>query len=159
LGSDSKFSLRLILEAEVYPTEDEKKVIQAMKTIVPFSEELDDVEIEEGEIKVIRVTKDGYESLSKLRNSFRSNRILDTARSLLLSKKGDLRPLRFHKQAAMVGRVSLVDNEEFSPLGVIVLRIYYDGDPLVLADWLAPKTERGRPVNEATLQDLLYGRG
>ncbi|MCC6028861.1 MAG: hypothetical protein LM591_01810 [Candidatus Korarchaeum sp.] len=159
MGSDSKFSLRLILEAEVYPTEDEKKVIQAMKTIVPFSEELDDVEIEEGEIKVIRVTKDGYESLSKLRNSFRSNRILDTARSLLLSKKGDLRPLRFHKQAAMVGRVSLVDNEEFSPLGVIVLRIYYDGDPLVLADWLAPKTERGRPVNEATLQDLLYGRG
>jgi predicted RNA binding protein with dsRBD fold (UPF0201 family) len=141
LGSDSKFSLRLILEAEVYPTEDEKKVIQAMKTIVPFS-----------------VIKDGYDPLSKLRNSFRSNRILDTARSLLISKKGDIRPLRFHKQAAIVGRVSLVDNEEFSPLGVIVLRIYYDGDPLILADWLTPRTEGGKPVNEATLQDLLYGR-
>ncbi|MEM2542256.1 MAG: hypothetical protein QXR35_02155 [Candidatus Korarchaeum sp.] len=57
-----------------------------------------------------------------------------------------------------MGRVNLVDDEEFSPLGVIVLKIDYEGDPTVLADWLAPRTERGRPVCEVTLQELLYGR-
>ncbi|MEM0017462.1 MAG: RNA-binding domain-containing protein [Candidatus Korarchaeum sp.] len=159
MGHDRRLSLRVTLEAEVYPTEDERKVIQAMKSIVPFNEEIDEVEVvHEGLIKVIRVRKEGYDSLSKLRNSLRSNRILDTARSLLLSKKGTIKPLRFHKQAAMVGRVNLVDDEEFSPLGVIVLRIDYEGDPTVLADWLAPRTERGRPVCEVTLQELLYGR-
>ncbi|MEM2218679.1 MAG: RNA-binding domain-containing protein [Candidatus Korarchaeum sp.] len=159
MGHDRRLSLRVTLEAEVYPTEDERKVIQAMKSIVPFNEEIDEVEVvHEGLIKVIRVRKEGYDSLSKLRNSLRSNRILDTARSLLLSKKGTIKPLRFHKQAAIVGRVNLVDDEEFSPLGVIVLKIDYEGDPTVLADWLAPRTERGRPVCEVTLQELLYGR-
>ncbi|MEM1984340.1 MAG: RNA-binding domain-containing protein [Candidatus Korarchaeum sp.] len=159
MGHDRRLSLRVTLEAEVYPTEDERKVMQAMKSIVPFNEEIDEVEVvHEGLIKVIRVRKEGYDSLSKLRNSLRSNRILDTARSLLLSKKGTIKPLRFHKQAAIVGRVNLVDDEEFSPLGVIVLKIDYEGDPTVLADWLAPRTERGRPVCEVTLQELLYGR-
>lgn len=158
MGSVEKFSLRIILEAEVHPTEDERKVLQAMKSIVPFNEEIDDVEIIEGRVKILRVRKEGHDSLLKLRNSLRSNRVLDTARSLLLSRRGTIRPLRFHKQAALTGKVNLVDEEEFSPLGVITLRIEYDGDPLILADWLAPKTERGEPVGEATLQDLLYGR-
>ncbi|MDW8036218.1 MAG: RNA-binding domain-containing protein [Candidatus Korarchaeum sp.] len=114
MGYDRKLSLRVILETEVYPTEDERKVIQAMKSIVPFNEEIDEVEIvHEGPIKVFRVRKEGHDSLSKLRNSLRNNRILDTARSLLLSKKGTIKPLRFHKQAAAVGRVNLVDDEEF----------------------------------------------
>lgn len=158
MGLDNRLSLRVVLEAEVYPTEDERRVMQAMKTIVPFSEEVDDVEVLEGPVKLIRVRKEGHDSLSKLRSSLRNNRVLDTARSLLLSKRGEIRPLRFHKQAAMVGRINLVDDEEFSPMGAIVLRIEYDGDPTILADWLAPKTERGRPVGEATLQDLLRGR-
>lgn len=158
MGFDQKFSLRITLEAEVYPTEDEKRVLQAMKSIIPFNEELDEVEITEGRVRILRVRKEGPDSLLKLRNSLRSNRVLDTARSLLLSKKGVIKPLRFHKQAASVGKVNLVDEEEFSPMGVIVLRIDYDGDPLILADWLAPRTERGEPVGEATLQDLLYGR-
>lgn len=159
MGYDQRLSVRVTLEAEVYPTEDERKVIQAMKSIVPFSEEIDEVEmVSEGPIRLIRVRKEGHEALSKLRNSLRNNRILDTARSLLLSKGGTIRPLRFHKQAAMVGRINLVDDEEFSPLGVITLRIDYEGDPTILADWLAPKTERGRPIREATLQELLQGR-
>lgn len=159
MGCDHKLSLRVILETEIYPTEDERKVIQAMKSIVPFNEEIDEVEIvHEGSTKLLRVRKEGHDSLLKLRNSLRNNRVLDTARSLLLSKKGGIKPLRFHKQAATLGRVSLVDDEEFSPLGAIVLKIDYEGDPEVLADWLAPRTERGKPVNEATLQELLYGR-
>jgi len=159
LGSlGRRLALRLILEAEVHPTEDVKRVLQAMKTIIPFDEEVDDLEISEGDVKVITLRKEGHESLMKLRTSFRNNRILDTARSLLLTKGGRLRALKFHKQAAYAGKVSLSDNDEISPLGVIVLEIEYEGDPLTLANWLAPRTERGRPVDEATVHDLLYGR-
>ncbi|MDK2372482.1 MAG: RNA-binding domain-containing protein [Candidatus Korarchaeota archaeon] len=152
-------AIRATLVAEVYPTEDIKRVLQAMNTIIPFSEEVDDVDIEEkGRRKLIRVRKEGHEALIKLRSAFRNNRILDTARSLLMTRRGNLRALRFHKQAAYVGKVRLCDEDEMSPLGVISLIINYEGDAQILADWLTPKTERGRPIREATTHELLYGR-
>lgn len=149
--------IRLILEAEVHPTEDVRRVLQAMNTIVPFDEEVHEVVIEGDERKLIRVRREGYEALIKLRSSFRKNRVLDTARSLLITRTGRLKPLRFHKQAAYIGKVRLCDEDEISPLGIISLTIEYEGDVSVLADWLAPRTERGRPVGEATTQELLYG--
>ncbi len=157
--TDDRLAIKITLRAEVYPTEDTRRVLQAMNTIIPFNEEVDDVDIEEEEgRKVIKVRKEGYEALMKLRTSFRNNRILDTARSLLMTKRGNLRALRFHKQAAYVGKVRLCDEDEMSPLGVISLIIDYEGDARTLADWLAPRTERGRPVGEATTHELLYGR-
>ena len=155
--SENKMSIRLIVEAEVYPTEDPKKVLHAINTIIPFDEEVDDVEIVGEEIKLITIKKEGYEPLIKLRSSLRSNRVLDTARSLLLTRRHELKPLRFHKQAAYNGKVRLCDRDEISPLGVILLKIEYEGDPMVLANWLTPKTEKGRPIEEATVHDLLYG--
>ena len=157
-GARRTLSVRLMLEAEVYPSEEEAKVLRAMRTIIPFDEERDDVDIVGGEIKLIRVHKEGHEALIKLRNSLRMNKVLDTARSLLLTHSGRLRPLRFHKQAAFVGKVRLCDEEDISPLGVITLTIEYEGDPVTLADWLTPRTVKGRPVEEATTADLLYGR-
>ncbi len=154
---ENRVGIRVIVEAEVYPTEDPKKVFRAMSTIVPFNEEMDDVELSGDEIKLITIRKEGYESLIKLRSSLRSNKVLDTARSLLLTRKRELRPLRFHKQAAYGGKVKLCDKDEISPLGVITLRIEYEGDPIILANWLTPKTEKGRPIEEATIQDLIYG--
>ncbi|GEM_PF-274708 len=158
-NGNSRLAIRVTLIAEVYPTEDVRRVLQAMNTIIPFSEEIDDVDIEEEERrKLIKVRKEGYEALIKLRSAFRNNRILDTARSLLMTRRGHLRALRFHKQAAYVGKVRLCDEDEMSPLGVISLIIDYEGDTQTLADWLTPKTERGRPVREATTHELLYGR-
>ncbi len=157
MGLSENRIIKLTVEAEVYPTEDLKKVLQAINTIIPFNEEVDDVEIIGEEMKLIVVRKDGYEPLIKLRSSLRNNRVLDTARSLLLTRKHELRPLRFHKQAAYNGKVRLCDRDEISPLGVISLKIEYKGDPIVLANWLVPRTERGRPVEEATIHDLLYG--
>ncbi len=157
--ADGRLAIRITLTAEVYPTEDVRRVLQAMNTIIPFSEEVDDVEIEGGERrKLITVRKEGHEALIKLRAAFRNNRILDTARSLLMTRRGNLRALRFHKQAAYVGRVRLCDEDEMSPLGVISLTIDYEGEAQTLADWLTPKTERGRPIGEATTHELLYGR-
>ncbi len=157
-SSKEKLDLRLSLEAEVYPTEDIRKVLLAMRTIIPFDEEVDDLEIVDREMKLVRLRKEGYEALIKLRTSFRNNRVLDTARSLLITRRGKLRPLRFHKQAAYGGKVRLCDEDEMSPLGVITLTIEYEGNPFTLADWLTPRTEKGRPVGEATTHDLLYGR-
>lgn len=156
--ANGRLEIRLILEAEVHPTEDTKRVLQAMNTIVPFDEEIDDVEIEGDERKLLRVRKEGHEALIKLRSSLRKNRVLDTARSLLITRAGRLKSLGFHKQAAYVGKVRLCDEDEISPLGIISLTIEYEGEASVLVDWLAPRTERGRPVGEATTQELLYGR-
>ncbi len=144
------------MSALVYPTEDEGKVIKAMQTIIPFREE--DVEVYGDVIKEVVVRKEGYESLIKLRSSFRNNRVLDTARSLLITSKGRLKTLLFHKQAAYIGKVRLCDDDSMSPLGVIRLKIRYEGDPFVLADWLTPRTEKGRIVGEASTQELIYGR-
>jgi len=158
LGSnDSRFNIRLEVRAEIYPTEDVRKVLQAINTIIPFDEERDDVEIVGNDVKTVIVRKEGHEALIKLRSSFRSNRILDTARSLLLSRSGRLRPLKFHKQAAYSGKVRLCDEDDISPLGVIILRIEYGGDPLILANWLSPQTEKGKIVKEASTHELLYG--
>ncbi len=154
---ENTVGIKVIIEAEIYPTEDPRKVFRAINTIVPFNEEMDDVEISGDEIKLITIRKEGHESLIKLRSSLRSNKILDTARSLLLTRRHELRPLRFHKQAAYGGKVRLCDKDEISPLGVITLRIEYEGDPVILANWLTPKTEKGRPIEEATIQDLLHG--
>ncbi len=155
--SENRIDIKLTAEAEIYPTEDPKKVLHAINTIIPFNEEVDDVEMIGDEIKQIIIRKEGYEPLIKLRSSLRNNRVLDTARSLLLTRKHELRPLRFHKQAAYNGKVRLCDREEISPLGVILLKIEYEGNPIVLANWLVPKTERGRPIEEATVHDLLFG--
>jgi len=158
-STEKELSISLVLEAMVYPTEDTGRVMRAMKTIIPFNEEADDVELESTESsKLIRVRKEGHEALIKLRASFRNNRVLDTARSLLLGRRGELRTLRFHKQAAYVGKVRLCDEDEISPLGAISLSIEYGGDAIILADWLTPRTEKGRPIGEVSTQMLLHGR-
>ncbi len=156
MEGDKELFIEIEMSALVYPTEDEGKVLRAMQTIVPFSEE--DVEVYGDVIKEVVVRKEGYESLIKLRSSFRNNRVLDTARSLLITSRGKLKTLLFHKQAAYVGKVRLCDDDSMSPLGTIRLKIRYEGDPIILANWLTPRTEKGKIVEEATTRELLYGR-
>ncbi len=156
MEGDKELRIEIELSAVVYPSEEESKVLKAMQTIIPFRE--DEIEVYGEVIKEIVVRKEGYEGLIKLRSALRNNRVLDTARSLLITPRGNLKAMLFHKQAAYIGRIRLCDDESISPLGVIRLRIRYEGDPLILADWLTPKTEKGRIIREATTRELLYGK-
>ncbi len=137
--------LEVIVEAEIRPTEDEEKVLKAITNIF----DVDKVEIlDSGISRVVVASSNNITSLSKLHKALRTERILDTARSVLKKGvKGSTIVFHLHKQAAYVGRISFVDGDHESPLGAIRVTIHYD-NPQDLIDWLAPPTSRGKPLWE-----------
>ncbi|MBS7621436.1 hypothetical protein KEJ32_04925 [Candidatus Bathyarchaeota archaeon] len=125
------------VEVEISPTESEEKVRRAVENIfggLPF------------QIKPLRkgslLTADakGVESLTKLYNLLRRERIRDAARGALFEGlNGKTITFYLNKQVAFVGHVSFSKAVAESPLGPIKVQIKCD-DPRQLIDWLAPKT-------------------
>ena len=125
----------------VRPTERVEKVVLAMEKIFP------------GLIMDIRGDRidayDGPDALQTFHKLLREQRILDTARFVMLAGSvGDAVQFRLNKQAAFMGKVSFPPNEE--PLGSLHVQIK-GGKRIV--DWLAPKTENGIPIEEIDLQE------
>jgi len=133
-------------EAEVRPTEDVEKVKRALLNIV--------------EVKDIRHVRgaDGYSflicesksitALFRLYELLRQQRILDTARKILLTQRqGNMINIKLHKQSAYAGHISFVTYDDESPLGPITVTIVSDKIDEII-DWLAPKTSRGKPLWE-----------
>ncbi len=52
-----------------------------------------------------------------------------------------------NKQVAAIGKLSFIDKEHESPLGPIKVTIDYK-DPVIVVDWLTPKTAKGVPLWE-----------
>lgn len=133
------------VRVEVRPTEDLGKVEKAVLNIFQ-PEELKVVE--SGGYKMIVARANSLKSLTKLHELLRRERILDSARKML-SRNADKNTLSFmlNKQAAFNGRVSFVTSESESPLGPIYVYVEHSNIREVI-DWLAPKTEKGRPLWE-----------
>jgi predicted RNA binding protein with dsRBD fold (UPF0201 family) len=125
------------VEAEVNLTESEEKVRRAVENIF-------------GSVPV--TVKPGYrgggllaelrgqDSLVKLRNLLRSERIRDAARRALFhGVQGGTIGFCLNKQVAFAGHVSFSEEVAESPLGPIKVTIVCD-DPRGLVDWLAPRT-------------------
>ena len=137
--------IRIRVETEIRPTEDPKKVEQAVRNV--FDPEVLWVE-ERGEVKVLIGESKSHRSLLKLHNLLRQERILDASRKILKKGvKGNVMVFHIHKQAAYAGRLTFATESRESPLGPITFIIETD-DPKELIDWLAPKTERGKPLWE-----------
>lgn len=130
------------VHALVRPTERVEKVVQAVDRIFPGLT-LD--------IRADRIQGyGGSESLQVFHNLLRDERILDTARSvMIIGRIGESFQFRISKVGAFMGRIAFPPDEE--PLGSIHVQI--SGDTRII-DWLAPKTEDGRPVLEITLEEL-----
>ncbi|RLG78042.1 MAG: hypothetical protein DRO12_00575 [Thermoprotei archaeon] len=134
------------IEAEIRPTENEDKVIKAIKNIF-FVEDVRVVELSEG-LKLAVVETDEITPLFKVYEILRKQRILDTARSVFIrNSSGNVMNIKLNKQVALQGLISFVDNDDESPLGAINVVIVSDKLKEII-DWLAPKTQRGRPLWE-----------
>ena len=127
------------VEAEINPTESEEKVRAAVTnvlgnasiTIKPSSRP-----------STLTAEAKGQDSLIKLRNILRSNRIRDASRKALFrSIRGNTIGFCLNKQVAFAGHVSFSEEQAESPLGPLRVTIETDS-PQLLIEWLAEKTER-----------------
>ena len=92
----------------------------------------------------------GLQSLKTFHRILREQKILDTARSVMLDGLlGDSIQFRLNKQAALMGRVNFPPEEE--PLGSIHVQIT-GGERII--DWLAPKTADGIPIRELDISEV-----
>lgn len=137
--------VKIVVTAEVRPSEDLNKVVSAISNFFEFKKM--DIK-KEGIVQILVLESSSLKSLIKLHRVLRSERILDSARKYLLKgTEGNTISFMIHKQAAAVGVLSFVDSDKESPLGAIKFYIEYS-DPKAIVDWLAPKTARGVPLWE-----------
>lgn len=128
--------IKVFVEVEVNPTEDEAKVRRAVENIfgnIAFHLK----PARKGSVLIAEAR--GLESLTKLYNLLRRERIRDAARGVLLEGL-DKRNVNFclNKQAAFAGHISFSKEVAESPLGPIKVRIECD-DPKQLINWLTQK--------------------
>ncbi len=126
-------------QAEVNPTESEEKVKTAVTNVLGNAS----ITVKpSGRANILTAEAKGQDSLFKLRNILRSDRIRDASRRALFhSIRGNTIGFCLNKQVAFAGHVSFSEETAESPLGPIQVTIETD-DPLQLIEWLAEKTER-----------------
>jgi hypothetical protein len=132
--------IEIHIETEVNPTEDLKKVEQAVENMFSIAE----FEIKPSKKgRTLTAKAKGMEGLTKLYNLLRRERIRDAARGVLFKGLGkDSITFYLNKQVAYAGHVSFCQPVAESPLGPIKVQITCD-KPKELIEWLAPKTTRG----------------
>ena len=119
--------LRVRVEAPLRPTESAEKLSAAIRNLLP------DAVLEVHADRVVGTT----ETLDRLRERIRAQRIRDTARrQLLAGRHGDRTVVDLNKQAAFVGVVSF---GTASPLGDIRVEIESD-DVSAVIDYVAEST-------------------
>ncbi|MFQ6137032.1 MAG: RNA-binding domain-containing protein [Candidatus Hydrothermarchaeales archaeon] len=125
--------MKTIIKAVVNPTEDRDKVEKAIRNIFPA---LKISEIEDGRILVGE--GEGKETLEEFRLLLRSQRIRDSARTLLISSlKGTELSFKLNKQAAFMGAINFVESNDYSYLGSIEVTVK-DVD-VEFIEWLTSK--------------------
>ena len=136
-------TIEVTICSSVRPTERVEKVVSAIENIFP------------GLIMDIRADKieayNGPDSLKTLHELLRKQKILDTARKVMLrGLVGNSTTFQLSKQAALMGVVSFPPEEE--ALGSLHVQIT-GGESVI--NWLAPETENGIPVREVDLSEIV----
>jgi predicted RNA binding protein with dsRBD fold (UPF0201 family) len=127
------------VEAEINPTENEEKVRAAVTNFLGNAS----ITIKpSGKTDTLTAETNGQDSLFKLRNILRNDRIRDAARKALFhSTRGNTISFCLNKQVAFAGHISFSEETAESPLGPIRVTIETDS-PQQLIEWLAEKSER-----------------
>ena len=121
------------VEAEVNPTEDERKVEKAVENIFGNVR----VEVKPGFKESVLVAEaEGRESLVEFRRLLSLDRIRNAARKVFFGGvKGKVIRFCLNKQAAFAGHVSFCEDVGESPLGPLRVTVECE-DPRLLIDWL-----------------------
>jgi hypothetical protein len=128
--------VKVFVEVEVNPTEDEGKVKKAVENIFG-SLTFQAKQLHKG--IVLTAEARGVEALTKLYNLLRRERIRDAARSVLLEGlDGKTISFCLNKQVAFAGHVSFSKEVAESPLGPIKVKITCE-NPTELVNWLTQK--------------------
>jgi len=129
--------VRIHIETEINPTESEEKVKRAVENI--FGNIQAKIQpVHKGGLLTAETR--GLESLTKLYNLLRRERVRDAARKVLFEGlSGKTISFCLNKQVAFAGHVSFSKETAESPLGPIRVKIECE-NPRELIDWLAPKT-------------------
>ncbi len=132
--------------ALVYPTEVRENVKTAIMNLIPVKLLLQD-------FGVPGLCGEGnFDSLRKLHQLLRENRILDTARQVFMNGiEGNTIQFKLNKQVAYVGNANFPAGEE--SLGSIHVEISAENKEALIKiiDWLSPRTVDGKPVEEIEL--------
>lgn len=132
----AKIEAEIVISARVADTESAEKIMAAIARFFP-----DAKCASEGEYVRCRST-----DASALRDAIFGRRILDAVRSILRSNvRGDKTTIELNRSAAAVGKVSVDAGGALGPIIVEVRTPDMEG----FIDWLAPRTEKGRPVTES----------
>ncbi len=127
----------VFVETEIYPTESEDNVKAAVNNVLGNASITIKPSVKGSTLTAIAK---GQDSLFKLRNLMRSDRIRDASRRLLFkSIRGNMISFCLNKQVAFAGHVSFSEETAESPLGPIRVNIETD-NPQQLIEWLAEKT-------------------
>lgn len=127
------------VETEINPTETEEKVKTAVFNILGGKVSVTVKPDLKGSVFVAEAS--GQDSLVKLRNLLRTDRIRDASRKALFhSIRGNSICFCLNKQVAFAGHVSFSEETAESPLGPIRVTITSE-TPQQLVEWLAEKTK------------------
>lgn len=134
--------VKIEVRAKVNPTEERSKVAAAVANIIDLESGVEDVSGED----YLYFTSGNINSLKPLYDKLRDQKILEAARSALLSAKTP-ESLVFHlnKQAAYVNRLHLCGQSGESPLGPITIAVR-SKNIVGFIEWLTPPTVKGKPV-------------
>jgi hypothetical protein len=129
--------VKVRIETKVNPTESEEKVKKAIENI--FGDVQTKIQPTSKGLLLTAEAK-GIESLTKLYNLLRRERIRDAARGILFEGlDGNTITFFLNKQVAYAGHLSFSKEVAESPLGPIKVKIKCE-NARQLIDWLAPKT-------------------
>jgi uncharacterized protein len=125
--------VRVIVSCPVYPSEDPKKVREAIARIFPG------MELEESKLGL-----KGEGSLDNFSKLIRRQEILDSTRNMLFKGiRGNKTTIHLNKQVATVGKVSFAEPRAI--LGSLDI-VIEDDDLEAVIDRIAPGTVDGREV-------------
>jgi predicted RNA binding protein with dsRBD fold (UPF0201 family) len=129
--------ITVMVEAEINPTESEEKVKAAVNNILGNAS-ITIRPAQKGSIIIAEAA--GQDSLLKLRNLLRTDRIRDAARKTLFrNTRGNTIKFCLNKQVAAAGHISFSEESAESPLGPIRVSVGTE-NPRQLIEWIAEKT-------------------